>query len=223
MNKMRVFSDLLPIPSYAVIILCFFLPFLTIKCGNTELASVSGFDMIRGVDMKESMKNGDISNMLGDKFKDTLATQDEEESESISDEKNELAPPIILIIPFLMAINGLILCFFKFRIKALVQVILSTVGFVCLVTFGIILFSSQEIKALKTMDGGELGGFGSGIISVSLGIAYYIATFLFLTMPILIGLKRYFENLKKERLLETPIYNNSAFEVTENDNDASIQ
>lgn len=198
MKKMRILSDLIPIPSYSVIIICFFLPFLTIKCGNTELASVSGFQMIQGVNMKDSMKNGDFSKMLGDKFKDTL--EQESQSDSTSEEDNKkLAPPIILIIPFLMSINGLFLSFFKIKIKGLLQIIASTIGFVCLATYGFIVLNSEEINALKSMDTGELGGLGSGIISISLGTAYYVATLLFLTMPILLGLKRYFENLDKEQ------------------------
>lgn len=198
MKKFRILSDLLPIPSYSVIIICFFLPFLTIKCGNTELASVSGFDMIRGVNMKESMKNGDFSKMMGEKFTESLDQESENESSS-EEETKKLAPPIILIIPFLMAINGLVLSFFKIKIKGLLQIIASTAGFVCLTTFGIILLNSEEINALKSMDTGELGGLGSGIISISLGTAYYVATLLFLTMPILLGLKRYFENLDREQ------------------------
>jgi len=220
MNKMRIISDLLPIPSYSVIILCFFLPFLTIKCGQTELASVTGFEMIRGVNMKESMKNGDMSKMLGEKFKDSLGENADLASDDEStDENKKLAPPIILIIPFLMAINGLILSFLKFRIKELLQVIISTVGFVCLTTFGLILYNSEEIKALRTMDTGELGGLGSGIISISLGTAYYLATILFLTMPIFVGLKRYFQNLKNETLtnenLETSVADEDENDLSE--------
>ncbi len=52
MKPLKVLSDLLPIPSYTVIILCFFFPFFLIKCGDTTLMSLKGTDLITGVSKK---------------------------------------------------------------------------------------------------------------------------------------------------------------------------
>ncbi|WP_284357699.1 hypothetical protein [Elizabethkingia anophelis] len=63
MKPLKVISDLLPIPSYSVIIICFFFPFFLVKCGSTTLVSVKGTDLITGISkekmnkqMKETLK-----------------------------------------------------------------------------------------------------------------------------------------------------------------------
>ena len=56
MKPLKVISDLLPIPSYSIIIICFFFPFFLVKCGSTTLISVKGTDLVTGIS-KEKMNN----------------------------------------------------------------------------------------------------------------------------------------------------------------------
>ncbi|WP_407483246.1 hypothetical protein [Elizabethkingia meningoseptica] len=65
MKPLKVISDLLPIPGYSVIIICFFFPFFLVKCGSTTLVSVKGTDLVTGISkekmntqMKETLKKG---------------------------------------------------------------------------------------------------------------------------------------------------------------------
>ena len=84
MRLLKIISDLLPIPSYTVILICFFFPFITIKCGTTELVSVTGFDYVVGTDMKEKMKDNDFAKSMQKKLGKGLF--DETENEANFDE-----------------------------------------------------------------------------------------------------------------------------------------
>lgn len=212
MKALKIISDLLPIPSYTVILICFFFPFITIKCGTTELASVTGFDYVSGTDMKEKMKDNEFAKSMQKKLGKGLF--DETENEANFDEggnpieKKEKALPeatpeekqsrvammIMMGIPFLMAIIGLIISFVKLKKKALFHVILASIGFLVMLVFGIIIKSSEELNAVSTM----AEGMGGGMISIGIGGAYYFATILFLLLVMYFGLEKYLKNLYKK-------------------------
>lgn len=213
MKALKIISDLLPIPSYTVILICFFFPFITIKCGTTELASVTGFDYVSGTDMKEKMKDNEFAKSMQKKLGKGLF--DETENEPDFDEygnpieKKEVALPeatpkekqsrvvmmIMMGIPFLIAIIGLIISFVKLKRKALFHIILASIGFLVMLIFGIVIKSSEELNAVSTM----AEGMGGGMISIGLGGAYYFATILFLLLVMYFGLEKYLKNLYKKQ------------------------
>lgn len=212
MKALKIISDLLPIPSYTVILICFFFPFITIKCGTTELASVTGFDYVSGTDMKEKMKDNEFAKSMQKKLGKGLFDETENEANFDEDgnpiEKKEKALPeatpeekqsrvammIMMGIPFLMAIIGLIISFVKLKRKALFHIILASIGFLVMLIFGIIIKSSEELNAVSTM----AEGMGGGMISIGLGGAYYFATILFLLLVMYFGLEKYLKNLYKK-------------------------
>jgi|GEM_PF-1165875 len=213
MRVLKIISDLLPIPSYTVILICFFFPFITIKCGTTELVSVTGFDYVVGTDMKEKMKDNEFAKGMQKKLgkdlfdtpKDVKDSVDEngvpiKEKDSVlpedtKDEKqSRIAMMIMMGVPFLMAITGLIISFLKIRRKALFHVIISVIGFLIMLTFGIIIKSSDELNSVSSM----ADGLGGGMISIGLGGAYYFATILFLLLIMYFGMEKYLKNLYKE-------------------------
>ena len=123
MKPLKVLSDLLPIPSYTVIILCFFFPFFLIKCGDTTLMSIKGTDLVTGVSkktmndrMKETMKKSSpFGSAFGkDEYEESYTNSDNEYS-PLNDSKpkenkkdNENIPPNpLIIVTFLMAIAGI--------------------------------------------------------------------------------------------------------------------
>lgn len=211
MRALKIISDLLPIPSYTVILICFFFPFITIKCGTTELVSVTGFDYVVGTDMKEKMKSNEFSKKMQKKLGKDLfdTTQDSSVDEDgnpkkteglplpaeTADEKNSrIAMMIMMGIPFLMAIAGLIFSFIRIKRKGLLHIIFSAIGFLVLLIFGIIIKSSSELNAVSSM----ADGMGGGMISIGMGTAYYMATILFLLIIMFFGMEKYLKNLYKE-------------------------
>ncbi|RKS25438.1 hypothetical protein CLV94_0470 [Flavobacterium endophyticum] len=211
MRALKIISDLLPIPSYTVILICFFFPFITIKCGTTELVSVTGFDYVVGTDMKEKMKSNEFSKKMQEKLGKDLfdTTQDSSVDEDgnpkkteglplpaeTADEKNSrIAMMIMMGIPFLMAIAGLIFSFIRIKRKGLLHIIFSAIGFVVLLIFGIIIKSSSELNAVSSM----ADGMGGGMISIGMGTSYYMATILFLLIIMFFGMEKYLKNLYKE-------------------------
>ena len=215
MRALKIISDLLPIPSYTVILICFFFPFITIKCGTTELVSVTGFDYVVGTDIKEKTKNNEFSKKLEKQLgKDLfgaagsdLDSLDVDEDgnpikaeglpfpEETQDEKNSRIVMMIMMgIPFLMAIAGLIFSFVKVKRKGLVHIVFSSIGFMVLLVFGIIIKSSDELNAISSM----ADGMGGGMITIGMGTAYYMATILFLLVIMFFGMLKYLKNLYKE-------------------------
>lgn len=210
MKILKIVSDLLPIPSYTVILICFFFPFITIKCGSTELVSVTGFDYVSGADMKEKMKDNEMLKGMQKKmgkglFDEAEAELDEDGNaiekkdsalpEDTKEEKqNRISMMIMMGVPFLMAIIGLIISFVKLRRKAVFHIVFSAIGFLVLLIFGVIIKSSDEMNAVSSM----AEGMGGGMISIGLGSAYYFATILFLLIVMYFALEKYLKNLYKE-------------------------
>ena len=71
MKIIKIIGDVLPVPSYTVLIICFFLPFFTVTCSDTELLSVTGFEMMKGVDFQKEIKNNDLQKSLNKELDDT--------------------------------------------------------------------------------------------------------------------------------------------------------
>ncbi|MEZ0005164.1 hypothetical protein ABH942_000507 [Flavobacterium sp. 28YEA47A] len=215
MRALKIISDLLPIPSYTVILICFFFPFITIKCGTTELVSVTGFDYVVGTDIKEKTKNNEFSKKLEKQLgkdlfgaagtnMDSLEVDEDgnpkkAESSPLSQEtpdqrNSRIVMMIMMGIPFFMAIAGLIFSFVKIKRKGLVHILLSSIGFLVLLIFGIIIKSSDELNAVTSM----ADGMGGGMITIGMGTAYYMATIVFLLVIMFFGMQKYLKNLYKE-------------------------
>ena len=211
MKTLKILSDLLPIPSYAVILICFFFPFITIKCGTTELVSVTGFDYVKGTDMKEKMKDSKFADQMQKKLgndifgatteKDSTGTGSENADKSLAlpeetgeEKQSRITMMLMMGTPFLMAIIGLIVCFAKVRRKVLFHILVSSIGFLVLLIFGLIIKNSDELNAVSSM----ADGMGGGMISIGLGTAYYLATILFLVILLFFGLEKYLKKLYKE-------------------------
>lgn len=220
MKALKIISDLLPIPSYTVIVICFFFPFLTIKCNTTELVSVTGFDYVIGNDVKDKMEKSEMAKTIKEKMgKDMFDTKvetdsisedgepivtenGEEEAGNLSglgketkDEKTaKILFFVIMTVPLIMAISGLILSFTKSKRKRLFHIIFSTIGFVFLLSYGIMIKSSGDINSISSMG----DGIGAGMISISLGNAYFVATIFFLIVIMFFGMVKYLKNLDKK-------------------------
>lgn len=203
MKPLKVISDLLPIPSYTVIILCFFFPFFLIKCGDTTLMSIKGTDLVTGVSqkamserMKENLKNSSpFGEALKDLPSDTSSNTDSEYSPLSNSSKdkngNENIPPNpLIIIAFLAAIAGLIVQLIKsVRKKYLYHIIFSLIGFASLLIF----YWTFQLK-MEGMGNNKIGmGLGNNVtISYGFGTAFYLGTAVFLIILFFYGVFSYF-------------------------------
>ncbi|HPF00270.1 MAG TPA: hypothetical protein PKY63_06350 [Bacteroidales bacterium] len=96
-----------PKMSFALIIICFLLPFVTVKCGNYEIAKMNGIHLATG-------------------------TQIEADSD---EEPYNINPDIFIISSMILAVAGLIMAFLKFRGNTIASLIVSVLGLAALVYF----------------------------------------------------------------------------------------
>ncbi|UEQ78458.1 hypothetical protein [Chryseobacterium arthrosphaerae] len=217
MKPLKVLSDLLPIPSYTVIILCFFFPFFLIKCGDTTLMSLKGTDLVTGVSkkdmskrMKENLKkNSPFGSAFGNDSADQSSDTDSEYpplNESRDKKDNENIPPSpLIIIAFLAAIAGIIVQLIKsVRKKYLYHIVFSLIGLLSFLIF----YCTFQSK-MEGLGNNKIGmGLGSGVtISYGFGTAFYLAAVLFLAILLFFGVFSYFLKNDPEAIYGAPKQN----------------
>ncbi|KUY31154.1 hypothetical protein [Elizabethkingia ursingii] len=180
MKPLKVISDLLPIPSYSIIIICFFFPFFLVKCGSTTLVSVKGTDLVTGISkekmnrqMKETLKKDSPFGSFGnDNSSDEVGYSPMDKSDN---SKGNIPPNPFIIIPLLSAVLGIILHAIRsIRKKYIYHIVLSAIALICLSVF-YWTFQSQ-MNGL----GDYKVGFGSDLsITLGFGGAFYICSLLF--------------------------------------------
>ncbi|UHO39401.1 hypothetical protein H5J24_04645 [Chryseobacterium capnotolerans] len=214
MKPLKVLSDLIPIPSYTVIILCFFFPFFLIKCGDTTLMSIKGTDLVTGISqqtmnerMKENLKKSSpfgsaFGNDSGDKSSNSDSEYSPLNESNNKKEKENIPPSPIIIIAFLAAIVGIIIQVIKsIKKKYMYHIAISLVGLISLLAFYLTFQSKME-----GLGNNQVGmGLGGGVtISYGFGTAFYVCGALFLVVLLFFGVFSYY--LKND---PKAIYNSS--------------
>ncbi|MBP2616495.1 hypothetical protein [Chryseobacterium jejuense] len=217
MKPLKVLSDLIPIPSYTVIILCFFFPFFLIKCGDTTLMSIKGTDLVTGVSkqtmnerMKENIKKSSpFGSAFGNDSDDTSSNTDSEYSplnESNNKKDNENIPPSpFIIIAFLAAIAGIIIQVIKsIKKKYMYHIAVSLGGLISLLTFYLTFQSKME-----GLGNNKIGmGLGNGVtISYGFGTAFYVCGALFLLILLFFGVFSYYLKNDPKAIYSSPNQN----------------
>ncbi|SDJ19301.1 hypothetical protein [Chryseobacterium jejuense] len=202
MKPLKALSDLIPIPSYTVIILCFFFPFFLIKCGDTTLMSIKGTDLVTGISqqtmnerMKENLKKTSpfgsaFGNDSGDKSSNTDSEYSPLNESNNKKDKENIPPSPIVIIAFLAAIAGIIIQLVKsIKKKYIYHIVLSLVGFISLLAFYLTFQSKME-----GLGNNQVGmGLGNGVtISYGFGTAFYVCEALFLLVLLFFGVFSYY-------------------------------
>ncbi|AZB10546.1 hypothetical protein EG344_17775 [Chryseobacterium sp. G0162] len=202
MKPLKVLSDLIPIPSYTVIILCFFFPFFLIKCGDTTLMSIKGTDLVTGVSkqamndrMKENLKkNSPFGSAFGNDSDDSSSNADSEYSPlNASNDKNNkenIPPSPFIILAFLAAIAGIVIHLIKsIKKKYIYHIAISLLGLISLLTFYLTFQSKME-----GLGNNKVGmGLGGGVtISYGFGTAFYVCGALFLLVLLFFGVFSYY-------------------------------
>ncbi len=133
---------------YGVIILCFFLPFVNLSCSGQKIMSLSGFQLITGSEVKADGMFGDLSNQGETK------------------EKNEVDPQPLALFALLSAVAGLGLSFIRKKMIALINVVISALGFIFLILLKINLDGDVELS-------------GQNVITLDYQLGYWLAVLLF--------------------------------------------
>src|SRR4051812_46130966 len=91
LNKLR---DLLPVPSFSVIIICFFFPFIVVNCGGKSILSISGTQLVTGSKIDASKINKDklMNSFLGDETSALLNKNTDTKANDENVKDNEEAP-----------------------------------------------------------------------------------------------------------------------------------
>ncbi|HPS83124.1 MAG TPA: hypothetical protein PLA88_02325 [Bacteroidales bacterium] len=102
---MKIFPHF-PKVSFALIIICFLLPFVTVKCDKYEIARLNGIDMVTGYEVGAD-----------------------------SDQPREFDPNLFILGSLVMAVAGLVMAFLKFKGNAIASLVVSVLGLAALVYF----------------------------------------------------------------------------------------
>ena len=138
---------------YGVIVILFFLPFVNLSCGGQTIMSITGFQLITGTEVKASGMFGEMNS------NDDLNT----------DQKKEIEPQPLALFAFLAALIGLIISFFKMRIPALANIVISIAGVVFLLLLKV------------SLDGdADLNVSGQNVITLDYQFAYWFSIILFI-------------------------------------------
>ena len=139
---------------YVVIVILFFMPFVNLSCGGQTIMSISGFQLITGTEV-------DAKGMFGGEMNST--------DELSTGEKKEIESQPLALFAFVAAIIGLIISFFKMRIPALVNIVVSIAGVIFLLLLKV------------SLDGdADLNVSGQNVITLDYQFAYWLSIILFI-------------------------------------------
>jgi len=162
---------------FAIVIIAFLLPFMVVRCGEQDIASISGLKMATGgkVELKamEDMTKG-----LADAMQIVApeAEADGEATEAEEAETRPMKPSFLAIIALLAAIAGLVTALIMDQRSFIVPLVLAIIGFLAL-----LLVRGGVTKQVIGSAGGEL----AGLITIKMQFGYYLALFSFLVAGIL--------------------------------------
>ena len=137
---------------YGIIILLFFLPFVNLSCSGQTIMSLSGFQLITGSEYK-------ANSMFG------------ETTEGEVKENKEIKSQPLALFALLTAVIALSSSFFKKRIIALVNIVVSVLGVVFLFLLKFNLDSDAELS-------------GQNMITLEYQFAFWLCIILFIAAAV---------------------------------------
>ncbi|MBE9031319.1 hypothetical protein IQ266_16410 [filamentous cyanobacterium LEGE 11480] len=152
---------------FALIIICFFLPFTTVSCQNAKIATLSGFQVATGADVEQT---SGLASSLGN------MKELQDLSKEVSKAANVEVPkpkaqkikgnPIAGVV-LAMAFAGIAMSFVAIRQKAMIEAAIAGVGAVMMFI-------------LKLTIDGEITKQGGGMFQVDYEIGYWLTMILFI-------------------------------------------
>ncbi len=139
---------------YVVIVILFFMPFVNLSCGGQTIMSISGFQLITGTEVTPTgMFGGEMNSS------DELNT----------DEKKEIESQPLALLAFVAAIIGFVISFFKMRMTALSNIVVSAAGVVFLLLLKVSLDGNPDLNVS-----------GQNVITLDYQFAYWLSIILFI-------------------------------------------
>ncbi len=148
-------SKLANTSAFAIILICFLFPFLSIKCGDKKITQFTGLDLVTG---KEFVVKSPVDHNTKNKV--TVST----EFEIGSEEEEEMDTNWFMVGILVAAICGLIVSLFHIGKKRVLEIICGGMGFLLLLLMAAIL--SNQIKSEA--------GLGNEMLGLEIHLGYEI-------------------------------------------------
>lgn len=167
---------------FGVIVLCFFMSFINIKCGGSTIASYSGVDIILGTEKKS-------------KYLDELAPKNSVDDLGMPKSKFEDATNspartrLFTTLALIAAVAGFSCVLLKGRIGSLIQICSGILGFLFLLTLQYYVKATVPIPYKN--DSTFSNEYTTPMVTTEFALGYWIALFLFLSVGT-IGIFRLF-------------------------------
>ncbi len=157
MDQIKKFSPAV----FAIIIFCFFLPFVNLTCSGQTVMSLTGIQLITGAEYKPQ-------GMLGQQgmFEDQSG-----QSGQLASNQNVDSQPMALF-ALVIAVLGLALSFVRKKLMAIVCLVLSVLGAVCLLLLKASLDSDASMQ-------------GQGVVQIEYQFGYWFTFLLFIIGAVL--------------------------------------
>ena len=152
--------------SYIIVLLAMFLPFCHFKCGGIKVASVTGIDLV----FKGKAKASSIADGLGDGF-----SSKKEKNTLADDDKLGVKMNIWVVLVVVAALAGLVVYFLRLRPNYRILFFISVLGVICLLAFVVTRNQFFGLDELLKGDDEDREFRGAGIISIGLGIGFWLS------------------------------------------------
>ena len=157
MDTIKKFSP----AAFAIIIICFFLPFVNLTCSGQTVMSLTGIQLITGAEYKPQGM-----------FNQEGMFDNQEEQTGMQTKSEDIEAQPMAFFALLFAIVGLILSFIKNRVMAIICIVASVLGAVCMLL-------------LKANIDGDASMRGEGVIQIEYQFGYWFAFLLFIVGAVL--------------------------------------
>lgn len=149
--------------SFTLILLCFLLPFLSIKCNNNKLEEFKGYDFLLG---KEYQIKSPIDNIDSKK-------EEQKTSDAIgSEQEGKLETNGLMVALFIVVALGIVVSFLKIRKGRISAIITSGIGLLLLIITVILIGNEFEEKA----------AIGNQLLGLKIYLGYEIGFWLMLVV-----------------------------------------
>ena len=158
MDTIKKFSP----AAFALIVICFFLPFVNLTCSGQTIMSLTGIQLITGAEYKaQGMFN-----------QEGMFDDQSEQQTGMQTKNQDIDAQPMAFFALLFAVVGLVLSFIKNRVMAIITIVASVLGAICL------LLLKANIDSDASMQ-------GQGVIQIEYQFGYWFAFLLFIVGAVL--------------------------------------
>jgi hypothetical protein len=157
---------------FAIVGLCFMLPFISFSCGGQRLTTMSGADLVRGAKVSVDQK---AFEGFEDAFNQTGTDTTDATTSGVQSEDTD--PELWAIVALAAAVIGLVVGFTRGRFRTLASLIAAGIGFVAMILLRFSLSGSADIPKEA-----------QGLIAFEYRLGYWLVILGFLLLALAHGL-----------------------------------